>query len=146
MLGSCFGVSWCVLVCSGVSWCGPGVILVYSVALFASICVISYLERTLGPPVRLVPRSSLFNVICWGFKEKGDPLRPSETNGTGGSAARTLKSTKKQAKAHQGPPGVSRTHPGSIRDAPGARRTTFHKVSQGHKDYQGRTKTHKEIP
>ena len=62
-------MSWCVLVCSGVSWCGPGVILVYSVALFASICVISYLERTLGPPVRLVPRSSLFNVICWGFKD-----------------------------------------------------------------------------
>ena len=65
----CSGVSWCVLVCSGVSWCGPGVILVYSVALF----------MRLDPHRRFVPVASFFAVICWGFKEKGDPLRPSET-------------------------------------------------------------------
>ncbi len=62
----CSGVFWCVLVWF---WCGPGVILVYSVPLL----------MRLDPRRGLVPVASVFAVICWGFKEKGDPLRPSET-------------------------------------------------------------------
>ena len=36
---------------------------------------------------------------------------------------------RKFTKTHQDPPGVSRTHSGSTRDAPGAHRTTFHSIS-----------------
>ena len=55
---------------------------------------------------------------------------PSGANGTGGTALPFSKSIEKLTKPYQDPPGDSRTHPGSTRDAPGARRTTFYFISQ----------------